>query len=815
MKRYTVCLVMLAAVLTLTVFAAADQEVSGTLHRDKTWSGTIRVTGDVYVSPGCTLTILPGTDVRFAPRQDTAPHSQGIYNCPAPKAELIVEGTLRAQGTEDQPILFTSDSATPSPGDWGGIVLHGCATPVTLSHLVIEYADVNLTVFNSVTIEHCVIRNAYGGLDDCPSAQHWDVRIGLNLGGEGIVVRECEIVDNTWGCTINQGENGPAGTATQILGCSIYNNNVTSPGFDVPNGIHVFQSNAHIEGNTIANNTWGIEIGISNVVIIDNLFVDNDFGVVIYSPDGPSEGYVFDNDAINNGMDYVRMTHTGPEPMPEDWFQYPFESSGDAPNGANGDTAFTRIVVDGQAGDWSEYPTLRLDGQADISGGGFDLRSVRAFTNDKYLYLMLDAYGAIGEYVQIDLDIDVDGDGDREYMATFRPRTGRRDFGDFTSGQGIWNSMEGGDAAEGKVVELKMPLTLIEGYQSFSLGVRVMNGVCCEEEWYSADGMGWFPIPHLAETELSLGLRFAAWLAATPTEPAGRPFVINATDERLAGSRALSINAAETTAYVIAEFSGVLSRVDIDPESPAFGAVTTIAEGLLILNDVAVNREETLAYVSREAGSEARGRTVITRVDLRTGEMAVVTDRIKQPSNIFLSQDESRGYIVDLASGERQRGGLYRVTLRTGFVEPITTGLNGPYAVAVNRAETLAYVVTEPARPGDYPRGSLLCIDIQTGQVSTVADKAIFGASSITLTADERLVLVTEFGHEGGCDGAISAINVDLASPKYGNKVILLSGLCGPHDIQLNKDETTLFFVEVDASRFSAVRVFLDQVLYP
>ncbi|MCK4411154.1 hypothetical protein KAV67_02615, partial [Candidatus Bipolaricaulota bacterium] len=503
MKRHTVCLVMLAAVLTLTVSVAAGQEVSGTLHRDETWSGTIRVTGDVYVPRGRTLTILPGTNVLFTPREDTTPHSQGLHNCPDSKAELIVEGTLRAQGTEDQPILFTSDSVMRSPGDWGGIVLHGCATPVTLSYLVIEYADVNLTVFPSgMVVENCIIRNAYGGLNDCPSAQSWDVRTGLFLHGEGSIVRDCEITDCTWGFHINQGKDRPDEPAIQILGCTIYNNNVTSHRFDVPNGIHVFQSNAHIEGNTIANNIWGIEIGISNVVIIDNAFISNDFGVVIYSPDGPSKGYVYENDAFGNGMDYVRMTPAGAEPMPEDWFQDPYDTFGDSPNGANGDMAFTRIVIDGRADDWSDYPILRVDGQGDARDGGFDLKSVQTFTNDQYLYLLLDAYGDIGEYVQIDLDIDVNGDGNRDYMATFRPRTGQRDFGDFTSGQGSWNSMEGGDAAEGEVVELKMPLTLIEDCESFSLGIRVMNGTCCGDQWYTSDHMTGGQVARADEIEL-------------------------------------------------------------------------------------------------------------------------------------------------------------------------------------------------------------------------------------------------------------------------------------------------------------------------
>ena len=141
------------------------------------------------------------------------------------------------------------------------------------------------------------------------------------------------------------------------------------------------------------------------------------------------------------------------------------------------DVPLTRIIIDGQPDDWSDYRILKYDQSGDTSKGGFDLKSVWAFTNDQYLYLMIEAHGNIGEYVQIDLDIDVNGDGNQDYMATFRPRTGRRDFGDFSSGQRNWESMKGGSAAEGEVVEIKMPLELIGGCESFTLmNIRVMNG---------------------------------------------------------------------------------------------------------------------------------------------------------------------------------------------------------------------------------------------------------------------------------------------------------------------------------------------------
>ncbi len=304
---------------------AAVQEVSGTLHRDKTWSGTIRVTGDVYVPPGRTLTILPGTVIRFAVRSDSVNHPSGFNNCPAPKAELIVEGTLNAHGTKNNPILFTSDGVLRKPGDWGGIILHGAARPVTLSYLIIEYADINLTAFSSgIVVENCIIRNAYGGLDDCPTANHWEVRTGLFLTGERSIVRNCEVANCTWGFHI--GQEDPTKTAIRIENCHIHDNDVTSPGFDVPNGIHIFNSNVHIEGNTIENNDWGIEVGVrSKVVILANTLAGNSVGVVQYYEDVRelSQGYLCDNQTEGNGMDYAKMTPWGPGPMPEDWFRCP------------------------------------------------------------------------------------------------------------------------------------------------------------------------------------------------------------------------------------------------------------------------------------------------------------------------------------------------------------------------------------------------------------------------------------------------------------------------------------------------------------
>ena len=78
--------------------------------------GTYILKGWVYIADGAELTIEPGTVIKGD--KDT-------------KAALIAErgGKLIAQGSETQPIVFTSEQAPGSrrPGDWGGIIICGKA----------------------------------------------------------------------------------------------------------------------------------------------------------------------------------------------------------------------------------------------------------------------------------------------------------------------------------------------------------------------------------------------------------------------------------------------------------------------------------------------------------------------------------------------------------------------------------------------------------------------------------------------------------------------------------------------------------------
>lgn len=145
-------------------------ELSGNITSDMTLNaGTVyTLIGATYVKSGVTLTIPAGTRIEA----DAAGEATAF---------LAIEkgATINAQGTAAAPIVFTSNSVTPEPGDWGGLVVCGNAvtnlgansqaevTGLTyggtntadnsgiLSHIVIEYSGNIITgdsEFNGLTL---------------------------------------------------------------------------------------------------------------------------------------------------------------------------------------------------------------------------------------------------------------------------------------------------------------------------------------------------------------------------------------------------------------------------------------------------------------------------------------------------------------------------------------------------------------------------------------------------------------------------------------------------------------------------------------
>lgn len=114
------------------------------IREDTTWSGEINITGDVCVPPGVTLTILPGTTIKFKRIGENSERNLFGNSTPYyPQAELIIRGRIIAQGTRDNIIVFTSAERDARIADWGAI---------------------NLLGSNDNIISYCKILFAYNGI---------------------------------------------------------------------------------------------------------------------------------------------------------------------------------------------------------------------------------------------------------------------------------------------------------------------------------------------------------------------------------------------------------------------------------------------------------------------------------------------------------------------------------------------------------------------------------------------------------------------------------------------------------------------------
>ncbi|MBI1804139.1 MAG: S8 family serine peptidase [Ignavibacteria bacterium] len=111
-------------------------------------ANTVQILENLTTKAGTTLTVEAGAIIKFG---------AGV--------QLIVNGSLVAQGTAAQPITFTSSSTSPHPGDWYGIVLTNNTNTnyvSTISYCNVSYATYGFyanTGWNT-TLDHCTIQNS-------------------------------------------------------------------------------------------------------------------------------------------------------------------------------------------------------------------------------------------------------------------------------------------------------------------------------------------------------------------------------------------------------------------------------------------------------------------------------------------------------------------------------------------------------------------------------------------------------------------------------------------------------------------------------
>ena len=242
--------------------AAAPCNVSGFVTTDTTWGPAICdpyvVIGTIVITNGVTLTIEPGTMVKFNSLK-----------------ALTVQGTLVARGAAANLITFTSNVGQ-GKGDWGYIYFTDSSADATFDD------DGNYT--GGSVIQYAVIEYAGGGEEggalrieaSTPFVDHNTIQYnqagGIQAGHvDGIIITN-NLVSNNTGSGISVSGINPY-SLTQV---TILNNTIIS---NTGSGISAYFNAATIGNNTImgntANNGGGLEVVYGTAIINNNTITGN------------------------------------------------------------------------------------------------------------------------------------------------------------------------------------------------------------------------------------------------------------------------------------------------------------------------------------------------------------------------------------------------------------------------------------------------------------------------------------------------------------------------------------------------------------
>ena len=243
---------------------------TGTISGDVTWlaannphivKGFITVNGNLTLEPGVLVKI---NDI------------SGLTS-------FLVNGRLNVNGTVNKPIIFTSNTTSPSKGNWGTIAFLGTAKAY-LHHCIINYSSTGINCQSSnVIINNSIIKNCNTGISISNNANPsifdnniFDCTSGITIGSGSPTILNNTINESATGILVTAGsptfyDNTINDTTTSISisgGSSIIYNNTIN---DTTTGILVSAGSPYIYNNNVSNCTSaGIEVSGSTAKIHDN-----------------------------------------------------------------------------------------------------------------------------------------------------------------------------------------------------------------------------------------------------------------------------------------------------------------------------------------------------------------------------------------------------------------------------------------------------------------------------------------------------------------------------------------------------------------
>lgn len=275
------------AIFVLTYLNSVSQtKVGGTISANTNWDingSPYIVSSNILVNQGVTLSISPGVEVKL--ENDVG---------------FTIHGALRAIGTSDSSVLFTSNQFIQNAGQWANIYFTQSSMP---------YDSIGNT---GSILKHCKIE--YGG--------SWNNEHIIALSGGGAKITNCQIMNNGAGLAVNNisndinvtnnylFQNGNSSAAfLYVINDSSYVVNISCNIFDEnhnPNGIltpFFIHGNVNFSKNTIANigsdGGSGLIIGNHGAVIAKNNICNNNGLTGVMIARGMTINNTIDNNSIN------------------------------------------------------------------------------------------------------------------------------------------------------------------------------------------------------------------------------------------------------------------------------------------------------------------------------------------------------------------------------------------------------------------------------------------------------------------------------------------------------------------------------------
>jgi parallel beta-helix repeat protein len=404
-RTISIVIILLATVLAApTNFppsAQAYTEVStpvgtvvwGVLSLDKTWTASNSpyiIEGYVTVASGVSLSIEAGVTVKV---------NRSLY-----RGDLYVEGNLIVDGTENDPVVITSNKTTPAPDDYRNIWINGSAhlwmnwTEVWYAHVPIAISGDNNSVIESrfFSNDHPIYLNGAGNILDRIVVQ--SIGDSIQVYGRNNVIKSSYLSGGDRGIFLDTGSSG-----TTIINNTIRDKRLF--GISIRPG----DTGIVIHHNNFLNNTRHAQVG-DNVAQFDDGYPSGGNYWSDYSGfdkcSGPNQDICPDPDGIGDTPYDVPHAVTG---VPTDWDFYPLM----CPTSGCPTVAPPRNLTADLSGSSFENVTLSWDLSEDDIGGQqsvvrYDILRGISYSSNSTGYLLHDSV-ANGTSAYVDVGA---GEGD-------------------------------------------------------------------------------------------------------------------------------------------------------------------------------------------------------------------------------------------------------------------------------------------------------------------------------------------------------------------------------------------------------------------